>query len=531
MSTMLATTALAVLGATTAPAAVAANRPPTAVLQASPTSGSAPVTAQLDARGSSDPDAGDVLTYAWDFDADGITDATGPTATRTFATMGLYTVALRVKDSGGLTDTATVDIWAGNTPPAEPDITWADEDDRWRVGEPVSLTAHSHDLEQGPIPPAGFDWTVSVRTCAADDPAACSTREIERFRATDRISFIPGNHAYPATLLIAVVARDEGGLWTDVTRRLDPQTVEVSVDSDPSGAELVVGPARAQGPVTLTAIAGSRIAVTAPSSITRDGVPLSFVEWSDGGALSHVLSVPASPTATVTARFANRAPRARIDVDPRGLGAHLDASSSNDPDAEDRLEFTWDLDSDGSFDDASGPRARVGDLGVRPRVRVVDLAGNRSIAEAASGRAVAVPVAVAAPRIAPKACRGGSFLARYFANPDLRGLPVLVRCEQRVGSNWQRRAPTDDLPKDGFSAQWTGALRSAGGRYRLRVDADDAVRVWVDGRLVVNRWSTRSRSQQESVVVPLAAGSRTIRVVFADRSGPARLAVSWQRLS
>ena len=43
-------------------------------LKATPTTGSAPLTVNFDGTGSSDPDAGDVLSYAWDLDADGAYD-------------------------------------------------------------------------------------------------------------------------------------------------------------------------------------------------------------------------------------------------------------------------------------------------------------------------------------------------------------------------------------------------------------------------------------------------------------------------
>ena len=75
-------------------------------------------TVDFDGSGSSDPDAGDALTYAWDLDDDGQLDdsaAVGPSFT--YTTAGVYTVTLRVTDTSGAFDEDTVTIDAGSGPP------------------------------------------------------------------------------------------------------------------------------------------------------------------------------------------------------------------------------------------------------------------------------------------------------------------------------------------------------------------------------------------------------------------------------
>ena len=83
------------------------NQTPTADFTASTTSGEAPLTVDFDASFSTDPD-GDPLSYRWDF-GDGSTGG-GPTVSHTFSSGGAKAVTLTVLDSGGLSDTATLEI-------------------------------------------------------------------------------------------------------------------------------------------------------------------------------------------------------------------------------------------------------------------------------------------------------------------------------------------------------------------------------------------------------------------------------------
>jgi probable HAF family extracellular repeat protein len=78
-----------------------ANQPPTAAFTMSPGSGLVPLTIAVDGRASADPD-GTISTYAWDF-GDGSAAASGATATHDYASVGYYTITLRVTDNAGTT--------------------------------------------------------------------------------------------------------------------------------------------------------------------------------------------------------------------------------------------------------------------------------------------------------------------------------------------------------------------------------------------------------------------------------------------
>jgi cytochrome c len=93
------------------------NRTPEVKVAADRTSGPAPLTVRFDPAGTADPD-GQPVTYAWDFQGDGVTDSTtaGPVSF-TYTQAGQYSAKLSVTDDTGRTGVGTVVVTAGNTAP------------------------------------------------------------------------------------------------------------------------------------------------------------------------------------------------------------------------------------------------------------------------------------------------------------------------------------------------------------------------------------------------------------------------------
>ncbi|MEY7972884.1 ThuA domain-containing protein [Saccharomonospora xinjiangensis] len=126
------------------------NRTPQVSLSADVTSGPAPLRVTFDPSGTTDAD-GDELTYAWDFDGDGQTDATdaGP-VTHTYTEKRQYSAKLSVTDSTGLTGSAGVVVTVGNTAPVVTLHTPADGG-FFGFGDTVPFKVSVTDAEDGEI--------------------------------------------------------------------------------------------------------------------------------------------------------------------------------------------------------------------------------------------------------------------------------------------------------------------------------------------------------------------------------------------
>ena len=276
-----------------------ANNPPTAVATANPTSGPAPLTVQFNGSGSSDPD-GDPLTYSWDLNGDGTYgDSTAVNPSFTYSTAGTYTVTLKVTDSHGASTVSapvTITVGAGNTPPA-PVIDTPSSSLTWAVGDTINFSGHATDAQDGTLPASALTWTVILRHCTT----GCHDHLVQTFSGVASGSFSAPNHDYPSSLIIQLQARDSGGMTATTSVTLNPKTVSLTLQSNPTGLRLTESDTTAKTPFTFTAIVNAQITIIAPAQKFR-GKTYTWVSWSDGGAQSHTITAPSTAT-TYTATY------------------------------------------------------------------------------------------------------------------------------------------------------------------------------------------------------------------------------------
>src|SRR4051794_9915358 len=275
------------------------NSAPTAVATANPTTGAVPLAVGFDGRGSSDPD-GDTLTYEWDLDGDGqYDDSASATPTFTYTTAGIVTVGLRVSDPGGHSDSTSLTVTAGTPPTAS--ITSPAAGTTWKVGDTITFTGSATDFRGIALPATALSWRINLQHCNRTS-TSCHTHVLQNLTGAGG-SFVAPDHEYPSYLELELTATDGFGLTRTITRRLDPKTVAITMQSQPAGVNLTLGTETAAAPFTLDVIQGSGLTVTAPTPVTIGGTTYAFSSWSDGGALTHTVTAPATAT-TYTATFA-----------------------------------------------------------------------------------------------------------------------------------------------------------------------------------------------------------------------------------
>lgn len=134
--------------------------------------------------------------------------------------------------------------------------------------------------------------------------------------------------------------------------------------------------------------------------------------------------------------------------------------------------------------------------------------------------------------LVPASGAGHGLTAEYFANADLAGPPVLVRTDPSVHFDWGDGAPAPGMPVDHYSARWTGSfVPPSSGAYEVAVRADDGVRLWLDGALVLDDWSDHG-ARTVARTVPMKAGRAVaVKLEFYENGGAAVVAFGIRRLS
>lgn len=129
-----------------------------------------------------------------------------------------------------------------------------------------------------------------------------------------------------------------------------------------------------------------------------------------------------------------------------------------------------------------------------------------------------------------------NWLAYYYNNETLSGSPVAAKtfdasADKGLHQDNGYSSPMPSVAADHFSARYVTAKRMPAGQYVLRGGADDGIRVYVDDKLVLDRW-TYSAYREDAVMVPVTDNPslpdatknvHTIRVEYLEAAGNSKV--------
>ncbi|MCP4549348.1 MAG: hypothetical protein GY835_23080, partial [bacterium] len=97
----------------------------------------------------------------------------------------------------------------------------------------------------------------------------------------------------------------------------------------------------------------------------------------------------------------------------------------------------------------------------------------------------------------------GGLVGSYYPSTDFTGTPT-VRIDGGIDFIWSSE-PFPGFPADHFTVRWTGYVRSdSAGTYTFTTRTDDGVRLWVNGQLLINDWTSHA-AVENTETIELAA--------------------------
>ncbi len=134
-------------------------------------------------------------------------------------------------------------------------------------------------------------------------------------------------------------------------------------------------------------------------------------------------------------------------------------------------------------------------------------------------------------RVAAQAKKPANGLTgEYFNGPNFER-KVLTRIDPAVDFNWNGQYPGPGVQGEYFSVRWTGKLYPPkSGTYRFSALADDGVRVWVNGKKVIDEWRKQDDSNFTGDIALTGGRLYDLRIEYFNDWKGSVISVFWEML-
>jgi hypothetical protein len=159
----------------------------------------------------------------------------------------------------------------------------------WKVGDVISFSGRGTDAEDGQLSAGALSWSLILHH-------GTHTHSIQNFVGVSGGTITAPDHEYPSHLELRLTVTDSSGLTNTSSVQILPQTVVLSLQTNPGGLQVALNGTSGTGSLSQTVIVGSSNSISTSSPQLLSGTSYQFVSWSDGGAQNHTIIAPAVAT-------------------------------------------------------------------------------------------------------------------------------------------------------------------------------------------------------------------------------------------
>ena len=123
---------------------------------------------------------------------------------------------------------------------------------------------------------------------------------------------------------------------------------------------------------------------------------------------------------------------------------------------------------------------------------------------------------------------GNGLLGTYYDGRNFER-KVLTRRDAAINFDWHQQSPAAGIEAEDFSVRWTGWLvPPTTGHYVLHLSVDDGIRLWLNGRELLNEWRGQPLSYYQLAVDLKAGEPYSLRIDYCQYSFSTRMRLAWE---
>lgn len=102
------------------------------------------------------------------------------------------------------------------------------------------------------------------------------------------------------------------------------------------------------------------------------------------------------------------------------------------------------------------------------------------------------------------------------------------RIDPQIRFDWPG-SPIDTVPADHFTVRWTGRIQPlVSGTHTFTIRADDGVRLWIDGKLLIDTWHRPDIADQRGEIALEAGRLYPLQIDYFDNNSAGEITLWWQ---
>ena len=123
--------------------------------------------------------------------------------------------------------------------------------------------------------------------------------------------------------------------------------------------------------------------------------------------------------------------------------------------------------------------------------------------------------------------KGSGLKGEYFDNKNLSSLK-LTRTDETINFDWGKGSPDRKIDADTFSVRWSGYVEPRYSQtYTFHTVTDDGVRLWVDGKLIIDKWKDQSAGEHTGTINLTAGTKYSIKMEYYENKTNAVAKLFW----